>query len=338
MKTHFVSALCVVMAVCLCGCTLRNPKETTASFSVEPYTVPEISSPLEIERTEQIGDTTIIIHATVAPVEEKNPSTVVLTPDIGAWAALGNELLPNYAQEIDNAIQSGNFDISVIEDERLRLSFELGKYSAGDMVFLDSEKDLNGSDLDSDWSYSIPGYRTQLLPPATEITAVEAAEKVCELLNSHSCLRFTPWNITAGYDSQNMKGYYHIKLQPQMEGIPIYPELISAFYSDEGLFSCRGTVFLQEQERTPVESVFPLERAIEQFIANYPAYANTEKVVCQQINLGYVLTSDEDIITLSPAWIFECQEDIYSEDGSQIIYTRYFDCGFLLENGEFWLD
>lgn len=338
MKKHFVSTLCTVIAVCLCGCTLRTPEETTASFSVGPYTVPEISSPLEIERTEQIGDKTVIIHATVAPVEEKNPFTVVLTPDIGAWAALGKELLPNYAQEIDNAVQSGSMDISVIEDERLRLSFSLGRYSAGDTVFLDCEKDLNGSDLDGDRSYSIPRYRTQLVPPATEITAVEAAEKVCELLNSHSCLRFTPWNITAGYDSQNMKGYYHIKLQPQMEGIPIYPELISAFYSDEGLFSCRGTVFLQEQARTPVESVFPLERAVEQFIAYCPVYAYTEQVVCKQIELGYVLTSEEDTITLSPAWIFECQEDIYSEDGSQIIYTRYYNCGLLLENGEFWLD
>lgn len=338
MKKYFASTLCAVVAVCLCGCTLRNPKETTVPSNTGPYTVPGISSPLEIDRTEQIDDKTVMIHATVVPVEEETLFTVVLTPDISAWAAFGKELLPNYAQEIDSAVRSESMDISVIEDERLCLSFSLGRYSVGDIVFLDCEKDLNGSDLDSDWSYSIPHYRTQLIPPATEITAEKSAEKVCELLDSHSLLHFTPWNITAGYDSQKMKGYYHIMLQPQLEGIPIYPEIISAFYSDEGLFSCRGTVFVQEWERTPVESVFPLERAVEQFIANCPAYAYTEKVVCQQINLGYVLTSDEDIITLSPAWIFECQEDVYSEDGSQIIYTRYFDCGFFLENGEFWLD
>lgn len=336
MKKHFVFTLCAVMAVCLCGCTLRNPEETTVPSSVGSYTVPEISSLLEIDRTEQIGDKTVTIHATVAPVEEENLFTAVLTPDISAWAALGKDLLPNYAQEIDSAVQSGSMGISVVEDERLWLTFSLD--SVEGMVFLDCKKDLNGSDLDSVWSYSIPHYRTQLVPPATEITADEAAEKVCELLDSHSCLRFTPWNITAGYDSQKMKGYYHIKLQPQFEGVPIYPALVSSFYSDEGLFSCQGTVLLQERERTPVESVFPLERAVEQFIAYCPAYAYTEKVVCQQIGLGYVLASEEDIITLSPAWIFECQEDIYSEDGSQIIYTRYYNCGFLLGNGEFWLN
>ena len=338
MKKCHIFILCIVMAVCFWGCTLRNPEEATVPSSVESYRVPEISSPLEIDRTEQIGDKTVIIHATVAPVEEEKLFTAVLEPNISAGAALGKELLPYYTQEIDSAAQSGSMAISVIEDERLWLKFSLEEYPVGGMSFLDCEKDLNGSDLDSDRSYSIPHYRTQLIPPATEITAEKAAEKVCELLDSHSCLRFTPWNITAGYDSQKMKGYYHIKLQPQLEGVPIYPVIISAFYSDEGLFSCQGTVFLQERERTPVESVFPLERAVEQFVAYCPAYAYTEKVVCQQIGLGYVLASEEDIITLSPAWIFECQEDIYSEDGSQIIYTRYYDCGFLLENGEFWLD
>lgn len=338
MKKHFVSTLCAVMAVCLCGCTLRNPEETTEPSSAGSFTVSKISSPLGIDRTEQIGDKTVMIHATVAPVEEENLFTAVLTPDISAWAALGKELLPNYAKKIDSAVQSGSMHISVAEDEFLRLTFSLGENSVGGMVFLDCEKDLNGSDLDSGRSYSIPHYRTQLVPPATEITADEASEKVCELLDSHSCLRFTPWNITAGYDSQKMKGYYHIMLRPQFEGVPIYPAIISSFYSDEGLFSCQGTVFLQERERTPVECVFSLERAVEQFIAYCPAYAYTEKVVCQQIGLGYVLASEEDIISLSPAWIFECQEDIYSEDGSQIIYTRYYDCGFLLENGEFWLD
>lgn len=338
MKKHFVSTLCAVMAVCLCGCTLRNPEEITESSSVGPFTVPEISSPLEIDRTEQIGDKTVMIHTTVAPMEEENLFTAVLTPDISAWAALGKELLPNYAKKIDSAVQSGSMHISVVEDECLQLTFSLGENSVGGMVFLDCEKDLNGSDLDSGRSYSIPHYRTQLVPPAMEITADEASEKVCELLDSYSCLRFTPWNITAGYDSQNMKGYYHIKLQPQMEGIPIYSELISAFFSDEGLFSCQGMVFLQERERTPVESVFPLERAVEQFIANCPAYAYTEKIVCKQIGLGYISTSEADIVTLSPAWIFECQEDMYSEDGSQIIYTRYYNCGFLLENGDFWHD
>lgn len=338
MKRYFVSTLCAVLAVFLCGCTLQPPQKTTVTSSVGVYTVPELSSPLEIERTEQVGDKTIVIHAAVVTVEKENLFTVELTPDIGAWAAFGEKLLTDYAQEIDSAVQSGSMDIAVKEGNQLWKRFSLGRYSAGDVVFWDGEKDLNGSDLDSSWSHSIPHYRTQLVPSATEITADEAAEKVCELLDSHSCLRFTPWNITAGYDSQNMKGYYHIMLQPQMDDVPIYPDLISAFYSDEGLFSCRGTVFLQERERIPVESVFPLERAVEQFIANCPAYAYTEKIVCQQICLGYILTSEEDVVTLSPAWIFECQEDMYSEDGLQIVNTRYYNCGFLLKSGEFWLD
>lgn len=337
MKKYFVSTVCAVIAVCLCGCTLRNPNETTELSNAGAYTAPGISSPLEIDRTEQIGDKTVTIHATVMPVEQEKLFTVVLTPDINAWAAFGKELIPNYAQEIDSAVQSENMNICVKDDDdRLWLSFELSKYSAGDMVFLDCEKDLNGSDLDSDWSYSIPHYRTQLVPPKMEITAESAAEKMCGLLGSYSVLRFTPWNIIAGYDSQKEKGYYNIVLQPQMDGIPIYPEQISAFYSDDGLFLCRGTVFVQERMRTPVEAVLPLERAVEQFIANCPAYARTKNVVCQQINLGYVMTSDKDIITLSPAWIFECQEEVYYGDKSQISRTRYFNCGFLLENGEFW--
>lgn len=135
MKKYFASTLCAVVAVCLCGCTLRNPKETTVPSNTGPYTVPGISSPLEIDRTEQIDDKTVMIHATVVPVEEETLFTVVLTPDISAWAAFGKELLPNYAQEIDSAVRSESMDISVIEDERLCLSFSLGRYSVGDIVF-----------------------------------------------------------------------------------------------------------------------------------------------------------------------------------------------------------
>ena len=156
MKKCHIFILCIVMAVCFWGCTLRNPEEATVPSSVESYRVPEISSPLEIDRTEQIGDKTVIIHATVAPVEEEKLFTAVLEPNISAWAALGKELLPYYTQEIDSAAQSGSMAISVIEDERLWLKFSLEEYPVGGMSFLDCEKDLNGSDLDSDRSYSIP--------------------------------------------------------------------------------------------------------------------------------------------------------------------------------------
>ena len=160
-------------------------------------------------------------------------------------------------------------------------------------------------------------------------------------MGNYSCLDFKPWNITAEYDNEKMKGAYHIYLRQFYQDVPIYEagafHSISAFVSKNGCFACQGNITLKEQSRAPIHSVLSLENAIEKFISTSPAYCYSNQVICNRVNLVYIPAANGNTIVLTPAWIFECQE-LVNPDNPRIQFTKYYNCGFYLETGDFWIE
>lgn len=345
MKKTLFCCLWFILAGWLCGCALSQPVDEIPSDVVVISdmgldSIKEATTESIIKRTEQVGDTTITICATVAPVEMEQLYSVTLEPDSAAWESMARELLPDWIPEIESAVESGSYNICVWANDRIRLLYSLEE-RAGYLSYIDCDKDLNNSNLENGGNEYIPHYITSLIPEGMEVTAEEAAKTVCELFNSNSYFDFEPWNVVAQYDSQKSKGCYHFILQPQFDGTAVYRGTdvggISSFYSEDGIFACQGPIFLKERERTEISAFFPLESAVEQLIANCPAYAYGEQVICQRVCLGYIENEENDTITLSPAWIFECQDTCDTDDLTDA-YTYYYNCGFYLETGEFWLN
>lgn len=266
-----------------------------------------------------------------SPLPSVNPEvyhTITLEVDEEAWRAMGRELVMPRFPQIQGELNSGTREIIVTDPAtgNLLLDFDCaGDGTPGSLHYLDVQRNLNGSGLDDAGSFLKAHYLTPIVPQGMEMTGEEAARRAAELLSDYSCFQFTPWNVQAEYDAQKQQGCYRIALQPEYQGIPVYDAEVQAFYSNDGLFSCQGMLLLKECRRTAVGNPVPLEQAIESFVNTIPELTSQSQVRCTAILPGYVAAAEGEEVTLSPAWVFECQA---SEDEAG------FRIPILMENGK----
>lgn len=354
MNKSFFRFFTVVLALLLAGCSLRKPEKTVAESTEESNsqtitqdisqgiindTRKEFQTEQNFDRTQIMGGKSISVKASIAPMPVESLHNVTLESDKTAWEAMVQEIIKKSFPNASNISLPNDTQIFIEQDGQTNMSFYFeDSLGPGGMYYTDYNHDLNGSTLDTDGMSSQPDYMTTYIPSGMNVSADEATREVIEQLNSYSCFDFLPWNTTAGFDAQKSEGYYHIKLRQTYEEIPIYGNsvyMISAFFSNAGMFACQGTVHLKEASHSPIATVFPLEQAVENFFSNYLLYAVGNQVVCKNIKLGYIADSENGKINLAPAWIFECQDTVNAGETS---VTVYYNCGFCLENGNFWID
>lgn len=263
-----------------------------------------------IQISEQLRGVGLTIDSPLPGVNPEVYHTITLEVDEEAWRAMGRELVMERFPQIQGELNSGTREIIVTDPAtgNLLLDFDCGgDGTPGSLHYLDVQRDLNGRGLDDAGSFLKAHYLTAIVPQGMEMTGEEAARRAAELLSNYSCFQFTPWNVQAEYDDQKQQGCYRIALQPEYQGIPVYDAEVQAFYSNDGLFSCQGMLLLRECRRTAVGNPVPLEQAIESFVNTIPELTTQSQVRCTAILPGYVAAAEGEEVTLSPAWVFECQ-------------------------------
>ena len=263
-----------------------------------------------IQISEQLRGVGLTIDSPLPGVNPEVYHTITLEVDEEAWRAMGRELVMERFPQIQGELNSGTREIIVTDPAtgNLLLDFDCGgDGTPGSLHYLDVQRDLNGRGLDDAGSFLKAHYLTAIVPQGMEMTGEEAARRAAELLSNYSCFQFTPWNVQAEYDDQKQQGCYCIALQPEYQGIPVYDAEVQAFYSNDGLFSCQGMLLLRECRRTAVGNPVPLEQAIESFVNTIPELTTQSQVRCTAILPGYVAAAEGEEVTLSPAWVFECQ-------------------------------
>ena len=263
-----------------------------------------------IQISEQLRGVGLTIDSPLPGVNPEVYHTITLEVDEEAWRAMGRELVMERFPQIQGELNSGTREIIVTDPAtgNLLLDFDCGgDGTPGSLHYLDVQRDLNGRGLDDAGSFLKAHYLTAIVPQGMEMTGEEAARRAAELLSNYSCFQFTPWNVQAEYDDQKQQGCYCIALQPEYQGIPVYDAAVQAFYSNDGLFSCQGMLLLRECRRTAVGNPVPLEQAIESFVNTIPELTTQSQVRCTAILPGYVAAAEGEEVTLSPAWVFECQ-------------------------------
>lgn len=333
----------LVLSLSNSACSLTKPAdEIYNSFSPTAEVFAEETA---ISRFVQMGDKSLTIDAVLSPVDLNKMPEIRLSFDKNTLTKMVNDIVLVKYPQVTESIMDGNSLWSILRDDgSVELSFSCspeGLFS-GLVFYVDAERDVTGENLDPDGSIWIPHYITQLKPDDISFSAKEAGNRICSLLSGYSCFDYAPRSIVAQYDRQLGKGCYHLWLQPFFEGAPVYGNGISwvwAFMSQEDLFQFQGTMVLMENSRRTLEHYYSLGDALNTFEASLPAYAYGNEITCKSISVGYIADRDpanpqSDIVTLSPAWIFECT-DVKSgpEHGEK---TMYYYCYVLLETGEFW--
>ncbi len=330
MKRYALHTLALVLVLLLAGCSLRKP--TAPSTQEETAdALQELRTERTISRTETINGKTISVQATFSPVTADHLYSVTLESDREAWEAMARNILQNRFPDADGSQLSENTDVTIYVDGQPKLSFDFGY---GRSHFFDWERNLNGDRLDPDGASYIPYYITSAVPSGMKLTAEDAAQQVIEQFRGYTCFDFIPWNVYANYDSRSGQGDYGIKLQYVYEDLPIYAanwgHTLYAFYSEDGLFEYQGSVHMKETERHEIAVSCTLEDAVEQFFAMCPVFSYGQEIICQEIRLGYLLSADSNGTTLSPAWIFVCQDTQFGHAK----FTADYTCGFRLEDGK----
>lgn len=309
-----------------------NPEGIPARWSLEESAL----TGGELHLSERIRGISISIDTELPAVIPEALAGITLEADPALWQTMGRELVMERFPQIEGELSAGTTDIGLSDEKtgRLLLGYHLSRDGmAGYVDYLDVERDLNGSSLDGDGTWFLPHYVTSSIPDGMAVTAEEACAEVRTLLERYSCFRFTPWNIRGEFDHQKQQGCYRITLQPEYEGVPLYGlhTDMEAFYSNDGLFLCQGLMMLKESQRRAIPSPLPLKDAIEAFVNTIPELTTRDQVQCTAIRQGYLASVQEEAVTLSPAWVFECSG---SQSGSEQGYASYFQIPVLMENGK----
>lgn len=341
-RTRMIKSVSFILIICILisGCSLYK-KDDNLSASVSSNH-PKDNDTLEetlISQEKQYEDTRILtIEAKVASVPADTLANIKLEMDEAALKGMVDDLCISIYPQLDESIIDGASNWSIVSDDET-LVFSFSCYREGSLMgvarYFDVSRDLNGKMVDPNNTY-IPHYITDHMPDGVTFSAEEAGDKIANLLSQYSCFTFTPWSVTAGYDDQEQQGYYHAFMQQHYNGFPVYGnELskVSAFISPDGIFSFGGTILLKEYEENRLSNMMSLSEAIEVFSGNFPVYAIGDTVVCNKITFGYIATLQNDVISLSPAWIFEC-----TDKNSENDIIRYYNCACLIESGEFWIE
>ena len=330
----------LIMCILISGCSLyKKDDNLPASVSPLPSTGIDALEETLVSQEKQYEDTrTLTVEAKVASVPADALANIKLEIDEAALKSMVDNLCISIFPQLEESIIDGASKWSIVSDDGT-LVFSFSCYREGSLMgitgYFDVSRDLNGKTVGPDNDY-IPHYITDHIPDGVTFSAEEAGDKIANLLSQYSCFTFTPWSVTAGYDDQKQQGYYHAFMQQYYNGFPVYGnELrkVSAFLSPDGIFSFDGTILLKEYEENRLRHVMSLGEAIEVFSGKFPVYAIGDTVVCNKITFGYIASLQNDMMSLSPAWIFECMDKNSEND-----MIQYYSCACLIESGEFWIE
>ena len=344
-STRIIKIVLFSMLTCflISGCSVYKTNSNIPSLVDSNHsTHSEVLEESTISQEIRFSDNrSLSIEAVVDPIASDALAKIQLKLDQDSLDLMVQELCLSKYPQINESIIDGASNWSVVADNDT-LVFSFGCHQYGPLMgvakYFDVSKDLNGQMIDSTSTY-IPHYITDYIPEGMSISAEEAGSEIGKLLSRYSDFTFVPWSVTAGYDAQEQQGYYYAFMQQQYNGFPVYGNEISkvsAFLSNKGIFSFGGTILLKEHERIKLSTILTLSDAVEIFKENFPVYAIGESVTCHRIVFGYIASLQNDVVSLAPAWVFECTD--VSNIGSESTQIRYYNCACFVESGDFWIE
>lgn len=296
-----IACVILLIALTLTACGRESPREATLPAPTRPETV-------AVDREEMVDGKSLVIHAQVEMPDFDNLEAVTLVFDEETLRTMAKDLVlsqhPDAKEQRDET--TGIRGWSVESEDRLSLSLDCfdQSFEAGRVMFLDVSRDRNGSGMgEDDLNAFTYGYITPHIPTGLEITGQEAGEAMGQFLRNYSCFTYQAWSLLARDDEAG--GYYQAFLEPRYEGLPVKGLLVSACFSEKGMFTFQGVMTLKEQSRKGVEAAVTLEAAVEAFREELPWLRGTAVEVVD-IRPGYTACSGYGgEWTLRPAWIFD---------------------------------
>lgn len=335
--TIFITAILIVHF--MSGCTLRKPaEETMPSFGAEQAISkdPTEQGWTPVSVIEQTGGKKLSIDVQVQTANWKNLATIQLIYDEDKLNTMAEYLIfPEFPNAKLREIH-GRWGWWIDGEDHTLLYLDCDPFGSdsGEVDYLDVRRDLNSQIILGENAYK-PYYFTEHIPYKMDQSSTEAAEQAAAFLSQYSCFTYHPWNVTAGSLGvpQEIPGYYSIHLQPYYDDLPVYGNYMrmSAAVSCEGLFAFQGPALLKEQERQAIQHAMSLDMAVERFKKDFSIVLTGDCLIVDRIAIGYLgISNQHGVHTLSPAWVFECQD--VSENAND--QDNYY-CAYLIETGEF---
>lgn len=326
--------LSVLMSVfCLTGC---------AGTSAPDESEPVLFSTELVSLTEETADgKTLMINTSVDVTNVSGLEEITLCFSEGLLDTMVEELVYTQYPALEEHPMDGYRTWSVQTEERLLFSLGITdeSWEAGRTHYLDCLRNLNGQHVELDaLNIFTPYYITEHIPDQLEMTPLEAAEEMARYLSRYSCFTYKLWNIAAVNcrTQPNTSGYYQMRMQPQLDGIPVYGHgalNVSACMSANGVFTFQGIMVLEEQSRKAAQVSMTLEEAVEQFKADFVEDPMGDQVTVDHIKVGYLADAHYDgSWTLSPVWIFEYNA-VQSGMDNQGNYVDHYTCAYRMKNG-----
>lgn len=350
-----ISAIMVLLLIVFSSCDKKNENSVLNDSSTELLNISntginttavgfsDLEIPAHIEDSRTQNDISVVINADVEVPEIESLYQVACCFDEDNLNQIVNEWFltsyPNAEMHADESVDFGWIDTD-------SLAYMSGN-KEGKLYYTDPSRDISGPIEEYDHLFEY-GYITDDIPLGMIIDSSKAEQEAISFITRFTPFEYKAYNILSIDDKQRNIGFYEVNLQASLNGIPICIEHSGddSFYlldfkaciSSDGIFDFQGNVNLKISDEQPVETLVDFKEIEECFLSDIFVLATGTDIMVDRVYLSYVptktiLKDSEDVkwlITLTPAWCFECKESRI-EEGQEI--NMQYTIAYNVENG-----